>query len=84
MSDDRSLEFFYRALHASLGYVISTNNPRSLIQEFHRARRRMKKPEFDNLSFVARSEEVWILKESVFPQGVPRKKASEDASQENR
>jgi hypothetical protein len=80
MNDDRCLEFFYRAIHADLGYIVETNNTRSFVQELHRARKRLKNPLFDNLCFVIKGDQVFILKNSPYPQGVPRKKASQSAS----
>jgi hypothetical protein len=77
MNDDRCHEFFYRAIQADLGFIVETNNTRSLVQELHRARKRLKNPLFDELSFVIKNDWVFILKESPFPQGKPRKKASD-------
>lgn len=82
VSDDRCLEFFYRAVHTDLGYAVQTNNPRSFVQELHRARKRLKNPVFDSLCFVIKGDQVWILKESPYPAGSPRKKVNDSKGQE--
>lgn len=66
--EDRALAHFYLALRSDIGYVVATNDPKRLVQEYHRARRRIQNPLFKDLKFVIapNNQEVWIVKESPY------------------
>lgn len=62
------LSFWYEALSAEFGIIISTNNPEALRQALYKARREAGDPALDHMSIrispLLPEEEVWIVKSS--------------------
>lgn len=61
------IEFFYRALHSSLGIKVASSDPEKLRQKLYAARRDLKDPDLDGLALVpsrVNPQHLWIVKKN--------------------